>query len=122
MITRVSANKTTKSIKGFKFRTFIVVFKNCIIALKGLSFLFSFFQNTTWKDFYFYFIQTRSIEIRDFTGPGNTCFCRRVYVCTFQPGHFTGWASGGVKLFVSLVSNITWIFYLFLYFILFYIS
>ena len=39
-------------------------------------------------------------------------------MCTFQPGHFTGWDSGGVKLFVSLVSNITWKVFIFYFFIL----
>ena len=38
----------------------------------------------------------RSIESRFVIGPPNTLFAG-VYVCTFQPGNFTGWGSEGVN-------------------------
>ena len=38
----------------------------------------------------------RSTESRFLTGPLNILFSR-VYVCTFQPGNFTGWGSEGVN-------------------------
>ena len=45
-------------------------------------------------------IKRHRVESRFVTGPSNTLFAG-VYVCTFQPGNFTGWVSEGVKLGVN---------------------
>ena len=41
-------------------------------------------------------IKTHSIESKFVIGPSNILVVG-LYVCTFQPGNFTGWGSEGVK-------------------------
>ena len=50
-----------------------------------------------------------SIDSRFVLGPSNILFAG-VYVCTFQPGHFTGWGGEGVNIHThSHLIRISWL-------------
>ena len=49
-------------------------------------------------------MKLHTIESRSVIGPSTILFAR-VYVCTFQPGKFTGWGSEVVNALISLLAN-----------------
>ena len=72
--------------------------------LKTLRLFFLHLCMSKWKDFY---ENAHTIESRSVTGPSTILFAW-VYVCTFQPGNFTGWGSEGVNALISLLANGHW--------------
>ena len=52
------------------------------------------------------FLSKHSVENRFVTEPSDI-LSGGVYVCTFQPGNFTGWGSEGVDVMAHLVSSKT---------------
>ena len=66
--------------------------------LKDLFFIFIFFKlHEHLKDLFFIFIFFKLHNTERFvTGPSNTQF-DGVYVCSFQPGNFTGWGSEALR-------------------------